>query len=168
MARSRERRHVRQQDRLRPLAGYHASLLLGDGPAARRVLVPRDRHLRRHDSLDLRQRRTRQLGNGHALHEQRHSTAAVRVRRRRPGPLRRPARRRGHLRQGPQRGGGQAALRLRAAVMPPVLRGTGWRVAASVLLVVVLAVSWTQDVLAAFSGTKSAGPMTFTSGTVTL
>jgi len=52
--------------------------------------------------------------------------------------------------------------------MPPVLRGTGWRVAASVLLVVVLAVSWTQDVLAAFTGTKSAGPMTFTSGTVTL
>ena len=52
--------------------------------------------------------------------------------------------------------------------MPPLLRGVNGRVAASVLLVLVLAVAWTQDVLAAFTTQKSAGAATFSSGTVTL
>jgi hypothetical protein len=52
--------------------------------------------------------------------------------------------------------------------MPPLLRGVNGRLAASVLLVLALAVAWSQDALAAFTGQKTAGPITFTSGTVTL
>jgi hypothetical protein len=52
--------------------------------------------------------------------------------------------------------------------MPSVLRGTGGRVGASAVLVLVLAVAWSQDALAAFTGQKTAGPITFTSGTVAL
>jgi|1186.fasta_scaffold271871_2 hypothetical protein len=42
------------------------------------------------------------------------------------------------------------------------------RIAASVLLLLVLTVSWTRDALAAFTAPKTAGPMTFTTATVTL
>jgi hypothetical protein len=52
--------------------------------------------------------------------------------------------------------------------MARVLRSPTGRVTASLLLLVVLAVAWSQDVLAAFTGQKSAGPMTFTAGTVAL
>src|SRR4051794_21975046 len=52
--------------------------------------------------------------------------------------------------------------------VPPVLRGAGWRIAASGLLVLALVVGWTQDVLAAFTMQNSAGSLTFTSSTVAL
>jgi hypothetical protein len=61
----------------------------------------------------------------------------------------------------------QQGVDMERAVLP-VLRRADGRVVASVLLVLVLAVAWTQDVLAAFTASRSAGPMTFTSSSVTL
>ena len=52
--------------------------------------------------------------------------------------------------------------------VPRVLRSTERRVVASVLLVLVLALAWTQDAFAVFSTSRSPGSATYTSGTVTL
>ena len=52
--------------------------------------------------------------------------------------------------------------------MSRVLRGANGRIVGSALLALVLAVAWSQDVLAAFTTQKSAGSLTFTSSTITL
>jgi hypothetical protein len=49
-----------------------------------------------------------------------------------------------------------------------VLASADGRIVASALLVLVLAVAWTQDALATFTTSRSPGAPTFTSGTVTL
>src|SRR5512133_2936148 len=52
--------------------------------------------------------------------------------------------------------------------MPTVLRRTDARIAASVVLVVVLALTWTRDTLAVFTDQDSVGANTFTAATIGL
>ena len=52
--------------------------------------------------------------------------------------------------------------------MPTVLRRTDARIVASVLLVVVLALTWTRDTLAVFTDQDSVGANTFTAATIGL
>jgi Concanavalin A-like lectin/glucanases superfamily/Camelysin metallo-endopeptidase len=52
--------------------------------------------------------------------------------------------------------------------MPAVLRRTDARIAASVLLVLVLAMTWTQDTLAVFTDSDANGSNTFTASTISL
>jgi hypothetical protein len=52
--------------------------------------------------------------------------------------------------------------------MPAVLRRTDARIAASVLLVLVLAMGWTQDTLAVFTDSDANGSNTFTAATIAL
>ena len=52
--------------------------------------------------------------------------------------------------------------------MPAVLRRTDARIAASVLLVLVLAMGWTRDTLAVFTDSDANGSNTFTASTISL